>query len=105
MGRATKAGAPEGCRTLSEACAMVLGMTVPELEAYQARTVCEKIALQYAARAGRGDDNAFNVLATTADAAIIDSTFDDALSAALRDLAAEMERERAAGGVRMCPDV
>lgn len=104
MGRARKAPAPKGCRTLSEACAMVLQLTVPELEGYEPRTVCERIALQYAARANRGDDNAFNVLATAADAAITDDTFEDALSAALRDLAEEMERERA-GGVRMCPDV
>lgn len=105
MVRGRKDRAPKGCRTLSEACAMVLQMTVPELEGYEPRTMCERIAFQYAARANRGDDNAFNVLATTADAAITDGTFEDALSAALRELADEMERERASGGVRMCPDV
>lgn len=92
--------AADVCNTLSSACAMVLGLPVSEMGSFEPRTVSERIALQYAARATRGDDNAFNVLATAADASAVDDVFDDALSAALRDLAAEMEAER----VLMCSE-
>lgn len=84
------------CSTLSGACAMVLQMSVKELEKFKPRTIAEKLATDYAHRAGRGDDSAFTLLTATADAAFIDEGYEDALSAALQEFADEMVAEHRA---------
>lgn len=76
--------------TLSQACAAILQMTVEELEQFKPRTFAEKIALDYAFRAQRGDDKSFNLLATTADTFVVDQIFEDDLTKALEEYAQEM---------------
>lgn len=75
---------------------MVLQMTVKELDKFKPRTIAEKLATDYAHRAGRGDDAAFNLLTATADAAFIDEAYEDDLSKALQEFADEMVAEHRA---------
>lgn len=76
--------------TLSSACSKVLKMSVDQLAEFKPQTIAEKIAMDYAFRAGRGDDNAFNMLVTTADTCVIDQSFEDDLSKALEELGRDL---------------
>lgn len=80
----------EPCETLSSACALVLKMSVTELDKFKPQTVAEKIAQGYAFRALRGDDESFNLLTATADTFFVDQSFEDDLSKALREVAETM---------------
>ena len=76
--------------TLSEACAAVLQMSVSELKSFIPRTVAEQIAVDYAWKASRGDDAAFNMLTATSDSFVIDQNFEDTLTKALEELGKDL---------------
>lgn len=90
MARKKQADMPPVCETLSAACASVLKMTVGQLDVFEPRTVAERLALDYAHRAGRGDDKAFNLLTATADTVAVDDLYEDELSKALREWSEEV---------------
>lgn len=75
---------------LSTACSAVLKMTISQLNSFEPRTVAESIAVDYAYRAGRGDDQAFNLLTATADTCFIDQAYEDELSKALQEWSDEL---------------